>query len=106
MGAGASFAVETWAAWGIGQGPEAEANNFWKELIVGIQGYNKAYRISKGPKPIPTGFFQYHFDIEKGHAPNVMTELRETFEDEGFRESKWLAGGFRARPVHLLAGPG
>ena len=96
VGAGASFAVETWAAWGIGEGAEAEANNFWKELIVGIQGYNAKHRVPHGLKPIPTGFFQYHFDIEKGHASNVMAELRETFEEEQFREDKWLEGGFQA----------
>lgn len=102
IGAGASFAVETWAASGIGKGPEAEANNFWKELIVGIEAYNAAHRTPKGLQPIPTGFFQYHFDIERGHASNVASELQETFADQDFREDQWLYGGAQALGALLI----
>ena len=57
FGAGASFAIETWAAFGIGQGDEKESNNFWKELIVGVEGYNRMFRAPNNLTPLPTGFF-------------------------------------------------
>src|SRR6185295_65134 len=44
IGSGASFAIESWAGFGIGKGKEAESNNFWKELITGLEGYNKRNR--------------------------------------------------------------
>jgi hypothetical protein len=102
IGAGASFAIETWAAWGIGKDADSESNNFWKEIVVGIKGYNANHRVPKGLKPIPTGFFQYHFDIERGHAANVMTELTETFEESEFAEDKWLDGGRQALDALLI----
>src|SRR5688572_19848480 len=37
IGAGASFAIESWAGYGIGKGEEAESYNFWKELIMGLE---------------------------------------------------------------------
>jgi len=92
VGAGASFAIETWAAWGIGKELEAESNNFWKELVEGIKIYNERYRKSHRLPPITTSFFQYHFDIESGHGTTVMKELEETFHDHNFNQEKWLSG--------------
>ena len=96
IGAGASFAIESWAAFGIGKGPEAEANNFWHELITGLKAYNENFRRPKGLKEIHVGFFQYHFQIESGHGANVAHELEETFFSPNFNEAKYLEGGRKA----------
>ena len=93
IGAGASFAIETWAAFGIGQDKEAESNNFWKELIMGTEGYNNRVRIPANLSPIPLGFFQYHFETEGGHGVNVWHELEETFNQEDFDEEKYIKAG-------------
>ncbi|MFI5360994.1 MAG: hypothetical protein ACHQ49_03400 [Elusimicrobiota bacterium] len=95
VGAGASFAIENWAAFGIGRGPELEGRNFWKELIVGLEGFNRKRR-SAGLSPLPLGFFQYHFDLESAHGANVWHELEETFSDPSFAQDKFLAGGKEA----------
>ena len=73
VGSGASFAIETWAAFGIGHGEGQESDNFWKELIVGLESYNKHHRISKNLKPVPLGFFQYHFETEEGHGETTVS---------------------------------
>ena len=92
-GAGASFAIETWASFGIGQKEETESNNFWKELVVGIEGFNKNSRIPENRKPVPTGFFLYHFQTESGHGVNVWKELEETFSQPEFNEQKFIEAG-------------
>ena len=93
VGSGASFAIETWAAFGIGHGQEAESNNFWKELVTGLEGYNKKHRTAKNLSPLPTGFFQYHFETEAGHEANVWQELEQTFNEKDFNEEKYLKAG-------------
>lgn len=93
VGAGASFAIETWAAFGIGQGDKEESNNFWKELVMGIEGYNKRHRIPKTLQPLPVGFFQYHFETEAGHGVNVWHELKETYNMSDFDERKYIDAG-------------
>ncbi len=95
IGAGASFAIETWAAFGIGGEPELEARNFWKELIVGLETFNRK-RLADGLSPLPLGFFQYHFELESAHGANVWHELEETFPDPAFDREKFLAGGREA----------
>ena len=92
-GAGASFAIETWAAFGIGQGEKAESNNFWKELVVGLEGYNKHYRSPENLLPLPIGFFQYHFETEAGHGVSVWNELEETYSQSDFDEEKYIKAG-------------
>ena len=92
IGSGASFAIETWAAWGIGIGEE-ESNNFWKELIVGLEAYNKKHRLAKNLPLLPVGFFQYHFETEAGHGVNVWHELEETFAQLDFDEEKYIKAG-------------
>ena len=96
IGAGASFAIESWAAFGIGKSKEEESNNFWKELIMGLKVFNEKHLVAKGLKPIPLGFFQYHFQIESGHGANVLHELEETYFSPGFNEAKYLEGGKKA----------
>lgn len=91
--AGATFAVEQWAAFGIGHGEECESNNFWRELVVGLEKFNKIYRRPKKLKPINPKFFQWHFDIELGHAHNVMDQLRAIYVTDTFDPELWLEGG-------------
>ena len=102
IGAGASFAIETWAAFGIGRGAELEARNFWKELIVGLEAFNLK-REAAGRPALPLGFFKYHFALESGHGANVWHELEETFDDPAFDPEKFLAGGKEALDsIHLF----
>jgi hypothetical protein len=102
VGAGASFAIENWAAFGIGRGPELEARNFWKELITGLEGFNRQ-RSHAGLAPLPLGFFQYHFELETGHGANVWRELEESFIDPAFDREKFLAGGKEAlESIHVF----
>lgn len=91
--AGATFAIETWAGFGIGQGREAEDNNFWRELVVGIEKFNDMYRLPKRLEPIDPRFFQWHFDIEAGHALNVMEQLKSYYENTDFNAHEWFQGG-------------
>ncbi len=93
IGAGASFAIETWAAYGIGHGEKEESNNFWQELITGLQDYNKKYRTPKSLPELPVGFFQYHFETEAGHGANVWQELEQTFKQTDFDQEKYLKAG-------------
>ena len=93
IGAGASFAIETWAAYGIGGTKEEESNNFWDELVVGLEAYNAKHRIPKNSSPVPTGFFKYHFETEAGHGVSVWKELEKTFNEKGFDEEKYIKAG-------------
>jgi hypothetical protein len=95
IGAGASFAIENWAARGIGRGPELEARNFWRELIVGLEAFNRRRQVD-ALAPLPLGFFKYHFELESAHGANVWRELEETFSDPAFDPEKFLAGGAEA----------
>ena len=95
IGRGASYAIETWAAWGLGKDKEAESNNFWKELITGIEKYNSNNRNS-GEAPIPLGFFLFHFNSEKGHGDNVLEELKESFLKPDFDKDKFIRAGQQA----------
>ncbi len=93
IGAGASFAIETWAAYGIGGSKEEESNNFWDELVVGLEAYNAKHRIPKSLPPVPSGFFKYHLETEAGHSVSVWKELEETFNEKGFDEEKYMKAG-------------
>ena len=95
VGRGASYAIETWAAWGIGKGNEAESNNFWKELITGIEIYNKTNRL-EGESAIPLNFFLFHFNSEKMHGDNVLDELKESFSKPEFDCQKFIGAGVKA----------
>ena len=95
VGEGASFAIETWAAFGIGEAPEEESNNFWKELITGLEAFN-GRRAAAGLPELPLAFFRYHFEIESGHGANVWRELEESFARPDFDREKFLAGGREA----------
>lgn len=100
VGAGASFAVETWASWGIGKGPGAEKRNFWRQLIDGFEAFEK--RRGAGHEPLPLGFFKFHFAVEGGHGASVWEELERDFAEPGFDAEKWLAAGKEALDGVLL----
>lgn len=93
VGAGASFAVETWAAHGIGG--KDEPRNFWRQLIDGLEGHNRR-RLAAGRPPVPMGFFRYHMALERGHGAGVWRELEEARSRSGFSERLFLEGGRRA----------
>lgn len=95
VGAGASFAIECWAASGLGGGPALEAGNFWRQLIRGLEAVNKR-RTEEGLEVIPLGFFKFHAEIEAGHGVNVWRELEETFAQPGFDAKRFLRGGKKA----------
>ena len=93
---GASYGIETWAARGIEKGTEAEARNFWKQLIIGLRCFNDTQRLPVGLEPVPLGFFEHHFELETGHGENVYGELLETFSHPKFDEDRFIEGGRRA----------
>ncbi|GJL77857.1 MAG: hypothetical protein NPINA01_08460 [Nitrospinaceae bacterium] len=95
FGRGASYAIETWAAWGIGKGVEQESHNFWKELITGIEFYNAKNHLEKDQE-IPLDFFQFHFNSEKGHGDNVLEEMKHAYYKPDFDFEKFLQGGHQA----------
>lgn len=95
IGAGASFAIETWAAFGIGEGAELETRNFWRQLITGLEIFNDR-RQAAGLKPLPLGFFKFHFATESGHGANVWHELEQSAADPRFDAKKFLKGGRQA----------
>ncbi len=95
VGAGASFAIETWAASGLGAGSELEAGNFWRQLIRGLEIFNGG-REEKGLKPVPLGFFKYHAEIESGHGANVWRELEQTCGHASFDARRFLDGRRKA----------
>jgi hypothetical protein len=102
IGSGASFAIESWAGFGIGHGDVAESNNFWKELIVGLEGYNSRNRKPLKLPPLNVGFFRFHFGLETGHVANVEHELQETFGSPAFDSDKWFSGADRALAAILV----
>jgi len=102
IGSGASFAIESWAGYGIGKGAEEEGNNFWKELITGLEGYNRRTRKGLGLPPLNMGFFKFHFGLESGHVANVEHELAEVFIRSDFDRERWLYGASHALEAILI----
>jgi hypothetical protein len=72
--AGASFAVEHWAAAG-----------FWKELIEGLRAF--AERECPG---LPLGFWTFHDALEDQHATHTEDEVRQEYEQPGFDEARFI----------------
>ena len=75
--AGASFAIEHWAAAG-----------FWKELIAGL----RLVKARQMPD-LPLGFWTWHDALEEKHAEHTDDELVEAFAAPGFCERNFLEGG-------------
>src|SRR5687768_3140389 len=74
VAAGASYAVEHWAAAG-----------FWKELVAGL----KAFQARECPS-LPLGFWTFHDQLENQHAAHTEEELREEWSKPGFDEARFL----------------
>ena len=75
--AGASFAIEHWAAAG-----------FWKELITGL----RHIKVRELPN-LPLGFWTWHDALEDQHAAHTDEELCEAFEAPGFSQERFIASG-------------
>ncbi|HEY8312651.1 MAG TPA: hypothetical protein VIG51_00635 [Candidatus Baltobacteraceae bacterium] len=75
--AGASYAIEHWAAAG-----------FWKELIAGLQRIKRT-RIAD----LPLGFWMWHDRLEDQHAAHTDDELAIEFARPGFSEARFLEAG-------------
>lgn len=75
--AGASYAIENWAAAG-----------FWQELEDGLK-HIKQTRLKK----LPIAFFSWHNRVEAQHAEHTQDELAMIYFQPGFDEAKFLAGG-------------
>ncbi len=72
--AGASHAIEHWAAAG-----------FWKELIAGLS------RIKKERAPnLPLGFWTWHDALEDQHAAHTDDELGAAFAKPGFSPDRFM----------------
>ena len=78
VGAGASFAVENWAASG-----------FWKQLIQGLEKFSE-----KQDERLPLAFFTWHDKLESQHASHTWNELKELyFGKEKFDEATFINAG-------------
>jgi len=102
IGSGASFAIESWAGFGIGKGEDTESNNFWKELIIGLEGYNLRNREPLQLPPLNVGFFRFHLGLETGHVANVEHELEQSFVSPDFDSDKWFSGAALALDAILI----
>lgn len=75
--AGASFAIEHWAAAG-----------FWKQLISGL----RRIKLARHPD-IPLGFWTWHDALEEQHAAHTDDELASAFAKPGFSSERFLQAG-------------
>ena len=93
VGAGASFAVENWAAAG-----------FWKQLIQGLENFNEINKnrtflskeLDRGLRipQLKLGFFVWHDKIEEQHASHTWHELEELyFGSNDFDEDTFITSG-------------
>jgi len=86
VGAGASFAVENWAAAG-----------FWKQLIQGLSNFS-----DENDEMLQLAFFIWHDKIEEQHASHTWHELEELyFGSNDFDEDTFIASG-----LEMLEGVG
>lgn len=77
VAAGASYAIENWAAAG-----------FWKELIAGLKTFKARENIG-----LPLAFFTWHDKVEDQHAAHTREELKEVFQYDGFDEDIFIKSG-------------
>lgn len=76
-GAGASYAIEHWAAAG-----------FWKQIIAGLRRI-KARRLPD----LPLGFWTWHDALEERHAAHTDDELEQGFAKPDFSPERFLIAG-------------
>ena len=80
VAAGASFAVENWAAAG-----------FWQELEDGLT------RLKQDRLPsLRLAFFTWHNRVEAQHASHVMEEVEEAYFDPEFSRDRFFEGAHEA----------
>jgi hypothetical protein len=77
VAAGASFAIENWAAAG-----------FWQQLVNGLSLFKK-----RELPELHLAFFTWHNKLEAQHAHNTLVELEEIFFQPNFDKEKFLIGG-------------
>jgi len=77
VSAGASFAVENWAAAG-----------FWKDLIAGLQKFKTKYALN-----LPLGFFTWHDKIEDQHAEHTKAEMITLYNEHNLNEDLFIKAG-------------
>ncbi|MBI4854441.1 MAG: hypothetical protein HY819_21800 [Acidobacteria bacterium] len=77
IAAGASFAIENWAAAG-----------FWQQLVDGLTIFKK----TQVPE-LHLAFFTWHNRLEAQHAHSTLKELEEIFFKPNFDKEKFLIGG-------------
>jgi hypothetical protein len=75
--AGASYAIENWAAAG-----------FWKDLIAGL----RAIKADRMPD-MPLGFWTWHDALEDQHAAHTQDELAAAFAKPGFSQERFIRAG-------------
>jgi hypothetical protein len=75
--AGASYAIEHWAAAG-----------FWKDLIAGLRIVKE-----RSIPELPLGFWTWHDALEERHAEHTDDELSEAFRKPGFSPERFLDAG-------------
>lgn len=76
VAAGASYAIEHWAAAG-----------FWRELIQGLERFKQTSGI-----PLNLGFWVFHDRLEQQHADHTSDELAELEAKPDFDEDSFLRG--------------
>ncbi len=77
--AGASFAVENWAAAG-----------FWKQLIAGLRRFKATY-----VPELKLGFFTWHDKVEDQHKAHTYEELKQLFfGPHDFDEERFVQSGY------------
>ena len=77
VSAGASFAVENWAAAG-----------FWKDLIAGLETFKARYSLN-----LPLGFFTWHDKIEDQHAEHTKAEMTALYNEHNLNEDLFIKAG-------------
>lgn len=75
--AGASYAIENWAAAG-----------FWKQLIIGLKKFKDQQQIN-----LPISFFTWHDKVEDQHAAHTQEELKEVYFYPEFNEDQFVKSG-------------
>jgi hypothetical protein len=76
VAAGASYAVEHWAAAG-----------FWKQLIAGLRVFS-----ARECPDLPLSFWTWHDRVEDQHAAHTADELAEAYSQPGFDQDRFLDG--------------
>jgi len=77
VSAGASFAVENWAAAG-----------FWKDLIAGLENFKEKHNLN-----ISLGFFKWHDNIEDQHAEHTQEEMKMLYREHNLDEDVFIKAG-------------